>query len=147
MKIILIQDVEKLGKKGDVKTVSDGYARNFLLPGKLVKKATEANIKLIEEEKKKQILKSEKEKNKFVKIAEKIKKLSLVIPRNVGEENKMFGAVTAEDISEALKLEEIDVDKRKIELDEPIKFLGTYDVAIKLHPEVMAVVKVWVVKS
>lgn len=147
MKIILMQDVEKVGKKGDIKTVSDGYARNFLLPKKLAKESTELNIKLMEEEKKKQILKVERERNEFVKTAEKIKKTSLTISRNVGEENKMFGAVTSDDVSSALKLEGIDVDKRKIELTEPIKSLGVYDVKIKLHPEVTAIVKVWVVKS
>jgi large subunit ribosomal protein L9 len=147
MKVILMQDIENLGKKGDVKVVSDGYARNFLLPRKLAKEFTKANIKLIEDEKRRQAIKIEKEKKEFLKIAEKIKNLSITISRNVGEENKMFGAVTSDDIAEALKQEGIEVDKRKIELAEPIKSLGAYDVEIKLHPEVTAVVKVWVVKS
>jgi len=147
MKVILMQDIENLGKKGDVKVVSDGYARNFLLPRKLAKEFTKANVKLIEDEKRRQAIKIEKEKKEFLKIAEKIKNLSITISRNVGEENKMFGAVTSDDIAEALKQEGIEVDKRKIELAEPIKSLGAYDVEIKLHPEVTAVVKVWVVKS
>ena len=147
MKVILRQDVEKLGNKGEIKNVSEGYARNFLLPKNLVFAATEANIKLIEADKKKQALKLEKQKNEFIKLADNIKKVSLTISKQVGEENKMFGAVTSDDIAEALKSEGIEIDKRKIELAEPIKSLGVYSVDIKLHSEVTATVKVWVVKA
>lgn len=147
MKVILKQDVEKLGKKGDIKEVSAGFVRNFLLPKKLVLEATKSNIELIEKEKKTLAKKLEKEKEEYTQLAEKIKKLSLTISKQVGEEDKMFGAVTNDDIAEALKTEGIEIDKRKIELAEPIKFLGIYDVPIRLYSEVTALVKVWVVKA
>lgn len=147
MKIILTQDVDKLGNKGDIKNVSDGYARNFLLVKKLVVEATPANIKLVEERKKKDKVKIEKEKGKYVQLAEEIGKKSITISKQVGEEDKMFGVVTSEDVAEALKAEGVEVDKRKIEITEPIKALGVYSVPIKLHPEVTATVKIWVVKE
>ena len=93
IKVILTQDIKSLGSKGDIKSVSDGYARNFLFSNKLAVKSTEANLKLIEEQKKRQGVKAEKEKDKYVKLAEDIKKLSVTISRQVGEEEKMFGEI------------------------------------------------------
>jgi len=147
MKVILTKDVEKVGKKGDIKNVSDGYARNFLFAKKVAVLATETSIKSVEEMKKRDVIKLAKEKEVYVELAAKISKLSLTLPTLVGEEDKMFGAVTTEDIAEAIKVEGFEVDKRKIELAEPIKALGAYDVTVKLHPEVAATVKVWVVKK
>ncbi|MFH1074858.1 MAG: 50S ribosomal protein L9 [Candidatus Firestonebacteria bacterium] len=147
MKVILIKDVDKMGKKGDIKNVSDGYARNFLFAKNVAVPATDSSIKGVEEMKKRDIVKLAKEKEVFVELASKIGKLSLTITTQVGEEGRMFGAVTTEDIAEAIKSEGFEVDKRKIELPEPIKALGAYDVSIKLHPEVAAIVKVWVVKK
>jgi len=147
MKVILTKDVEKVGKKGDIKNVSDGYARNFLFAKKVAVLATETSIKSVEDMKKRDVIKLAKEKEVYVELAAKISKLSLTLPTLVGEEDKMFGAVTTEDIAEAIKVEGFEVDKRKIELAEPIKALGAYDVTVKLHPEVAATVKVWVVKK
>lgn len=147
MKVILTKDVEKVGKKGDIKNVSDGYARNFLFAKKVAVLATETSIKSVEEMKKRDVIKLAKEKEVYVELAAKISKLSLTLPTLVGEEDKMFGAVTTEDIAEAIKVEGFEVDKRKVELAEPIKALGAYDVTVKLHPEVAATVKVWVVKK
>jgi len=147
MKVILIKDVPKVGKKGDIKNVSDGYARNFLFASHVAVVATETSIKGIEEMKKRDVVKQAKEKEVFVELASKIGKLSLTLTTLVGEEDKMFGAVTTEDIAAAMKTEGFEVDKRKIELVEPIKALGAYDVPVKLHPEVTATVKVWVVKK
>ena len=147
MKVVLTKDVEKVGKKGEIKNVSAGYARNFLLPKNVAIVATEANIKAVEEKKKRDNVKLAKEKEAFVELAAKISKLSLTISTQVGEEDKMFGAVTTEDIALALKEQGFEVDKRKIDLVEPIKALGVYEVSVKLHADVNAVVKVWVVKK
>ncbi|MCX5776780.1 MAG: 50S ribosomal protein L9 [Candidatus Firestonebacteria bacterium] len=147
MKVILTKDVDKMGKKGDLKNVSDGYARNFLFPARAAVEASAANIKDVEEKKKRDAVKLKKEKEVYLELAAKIGKVSITIATQVGEEDKMFGAVTAEDISEALKKEGFEVDKRKIDLAEPIKKLGTFDVSIKLHAEVAAAIKVWVVKK
>jgi len=147
MKVILRKDVEKLGKRGEVKNVSDGYARNFLFPQNLVMDVTKANMKVIEDEKKRETVKLAKLKGESEVLAAKIGKITVTISRQVGEEEKMFGAVTSDDIAEAVKAEGVEIDKRKIELVEPIKALGTYEVPIKLHPEVTATVKVWVVKT
>ncbi len=147
MKVVLTKDVEKVGKKGEIKNVSAGYARNFLLPKNVAIVATEANIKAVEEKKKRDNVKLAKEKEVFVELAAKISKLSLTISTQVGEEDRMFGAVTTEDIALALKEQGFEVDKRKIDLVEPIKALGVYEVSVKLHADVNAVVKVWVVKK
>jgi len=147
MKVILIKDVDKVGKKGDIKNVSDGYARNFLFASHVAVPATETSIKGIEDMKKRDVVKQAKEKEAFVELASRMGKVSLTIASLVGEEDKMFGAVTSEDIAEAMKKEGFEVDKRKVELAEPIKVLGAYDVGIKLHAEVTATIKVWVVKK
>ncbi|OGF50700.1 MAG: 50S ribosomal protein L9 [Candidatus Firestonebacteria bacterium GWA2_43_8] len=147
MKVILIKDVPKIGKKGDIKNVSDGYARNFLFASHVAVPATENSIKSVEDMKKRDLVKQAKEKEAFVELASKMGKVSLTITAEVGEEDKMFGAVTSEDIAEAMKKEGFEVDKRKVELAEPLKALGAFDVSIKLHPEVSATVKVWVVKK
>jgi len=147
MKVILTKDIEKVGKKGDIKNVSDGYARNFLFAKNSAVVATETSIKGVEDAKKRDLVRLAKEKEVFVELAAKLGKLSLTIARQVGEEDKMFGAVTAEDVAEAVKAEGFEVDKRKVELHEPIKALGSFDVGIKLHHEVTATVKVIVVKK
>jgi len=147
MKIILIKDVEKLGKIGDVATVKDGYARNFLLPQGLARPATASNMKVVEEEKKRLAHVKEQEKQKMQELAEKISHISCSISMRAGEEDKLFGAVTTEAIAKACEAEGIQIDKHIIKLDEPIKKLGVYQVPIKLHPEVTATLKVWIVKE
>ena len=147
IKLILKNDVKDLGKAGDTVNVKDGYARNFLVPQGFALEYSESTLKVIEEEKKKEKIRLEKEKKKALTEQGKISKVSCTIPVKVGEEGKLFGAVTSSDIEEALKQEGIEIDKRKIELPEPIKVLGVYTVPVKLHPEVTANIKVWVVKE
>ena len=146
MKVILIKDVDKLGKKGDIKEVSEGFGRNFLFPQRLVMEATKSNIKLIEEGKKKEAKMFAAKKSEFEALADKINKLTVTISKQVGEEDKMFGAVTSEEIAEAIKAQGVEIDKRKIDT-EPIKTLGTIEVPVRLHPEVTAKIKVIVVKA
>ena len=147
MKVILLQTVDKLGKAGEVITVKEGYARNYLIPKNVAKEATVNNMKMLESLKKKQ---AEEDANKLAEIkdiAEKLGALSLTIPAQAGEEEKLFGSVSNEDIAAALGLENIKIDKRDIILEEPIKKLGMYQVTVKLHPEVKANLKVWIVKK
>jgi large subunit ribosomal protein L9 len=146
MKVVLRKDVEKLGRQGSIVEVADGYARNYLIPKGFALVATEGNIKKVEEEKKQERIKYEREKNRALKIAEKISKITCTIRKQVGDENKIFGSVTSADISEALREEGIEIDKRNIEVED-IKTLGVYSAKIKLHPEVIVDVKVWVVRK
>ena len=147
MKVILRKDIEKLGNAGDIVTVKDGYARNYLLPRGLAVPATPGNLRAIEEEKKLAELRANREKRAAEKLAEKLNSVSVTATVSVGEEDKIFGAVTTQMIADLLKEKGYDIDRRKIHLEEPIKALGIYDVPIKLHPEVEATVKVWVVRE
>lgn len=147
MKVILIKDVNKLGKIGDEVTVKDGYARNFLLPRKEAIEATAGAVKVLEQKKGQAVRKEKKHKEECVAIAEKIASANCTISMEAGDEDKLFGAVTAEMISETLAVDGINVDKRKIVLEEPIKAIGLYNVEVRLHPEVKAEVKVWVIKK
>ena len=147
MKVILRKKFDQLGKVGDVLTVKDGYARNYLIPRQIAYQATKGNILALEEEKK-QILKKEvKELEAAQKFASNLEKISITIPVKVGEEDKIFGTVTNQMISDSLKEKGYDIDKRKIEITEQIKSLGIYSVSIKLHPSVSATVKTWVVRE
>ena len=146
MKIILIEDVQSLGSMGDIVRVKDGYARNFLFPRNLAKPATDSNLKIIEEIKKKKASALAKEKRDAEALKGKLSLVSCTIPVDVGEDDKLFGSVTAQDIVRAFEEEGFLIDRRKINLEEPIKKLGVYHVPIKLHPEVSGEVKVWVVK-
>lgn len=147
MKVILSADVKGLGKKGDLVNASDGYARNFLFPKKLAVEATDVNIKKVESEKKALI---EKEKEIFEEakdIGNKIEKIVVEIKTKAGDGGRLFGSVTSKEISE--KVEEISgikLDKRKIDLPEPIKALGVRSVDVKLHPKVTAKLKVHVIE-
>ncbi len=147
MKIVLRQSVEKLGQLGDVIDVKDGYARNYLLPQKMAYPATEGYLKALEEEKKQQGRRQEKELRAAGKLAADLEKVSLTIPMKVGEEDKLFGAVTPQMVADALQEKGFQVDKRKIDLEDQIKGLGVYSVDVKLHAGVTAKVKVWVVKE
>jgi len=147
MKVILIEDVKSIGSMGDIIDVKDGYARNFLFPKKLARKAIDSNLKIIEDIKKKKLIAQTKEKKEADAVKEKICALSCTIPMEAGEDDKLFGSVTNQDISQAFEVEGLIIEKRKIILEEPIKKLGVYNIAIKLHPEVIAEVKVWVVKK
>ena len=148
MKVILLEDVPDLGKTGDLVNVKDGYARNYLLPRKLAIAATPKNVKAFEHQKRLAEAKIRKKKSEAQSLAERIESISLTIPQKAGEEDKLFGSVTAMTIAEYLKDQEgIIIDKRKIELSEPIKRLGVYTVPVKIHPDVTANLRVWVVKE
>lgn len=145
MKVILIDEIRGLGTRGDIVQVKDGYARNYLLPKKLAREATPGNLKSIEQERKKWSLLSDQEKIAAQKAAEKIEGMQLVIRKKVGDSGTLYGSVTSSEIADALLAQGIEVDKRRIELSQPIKSLGAHDVDVKLHREVSAHVHVEVV--
>ena len=145
MKVILKEDVKNLGKMGDIITVAEGHARNFLLPKKLAVEALTENIKALEHQKKTIQEKAKKVKNVSQDLANRISSLSLSIKAKAGEEEKLFGSITSMDIAAALKNEGIDIDRKKISLEEPIKRLGSYAVSIKIHPEITAQLNISVV--
>jgi len=147
MKVILKQDFENLGKFGEIIDVKRGYARNYLIPRKMVMPLSKGNLRILEEERKREKSKKDKDKKLAVEHAQKLEKVSITAQVTVGEEDKVFGSVTAQTISGLLKEKGFDIDKKKIILEEPIKALGIYTVKIKLDPEVEAKVKVWVVKK
>ena len=147
MKVILTQTIERLGRIGDVVNVKDGYARNYLFPKNAAKEATAGNMKILDSLKKKQVLEDAKKLDEAKALAEKIAALSITISAKSGEEEKLFGAVTTEMISIALGNEKVVIDKKDIVLDEPIKKLGVYQVGVKVHPEVKASLRVWIVKE
>jgi large subunit ribosomal protein L9 len=147
MKVILRQDFEQLGKLGDVVEVKDGYARNYLIPRKIAYHATPSAIRILEEEKKQYARKLEKQKTGSEKLAAELEKISLTIQMKVGEDDKLFGSVTSQMIADGLQEKGITLDKRWIELEEPIKALGIYEVPVKLPGGVMAKVEVWVVRE
>lgn len=147
MRVILQKDVANLGDAGDIKDVADGYARNYLLPKKLVIMFSEAGSKVIEHQNKLIKLKKEKRKKTSEKTAEALAGKELHIKVQVGEEDKLFGSVTSIDIAKMLNDDGFQIDKRKIALELPIKELGEYDIQIKLDDGVNAVVKVFVEKA
>ena len=147
MKVILRKDVERLGKTGDIVDVKRGYARNYLIPKEFALSASDKNLHRLEEEVKQLAVKKDRDKFHAQKLAEELEKVSCTASVQVGEEDRVFGSVTSQDISVLLKEQGHDIDRKKIILDEPIKALGIYDVPIKLHQEVEAKIKVWVVKK
>ncbi|RMH72182.1 MAG: 50S ribosomal protein L9 [Gemmatimonadetes bacterium] len=147
MEIILLEDVARLGTKGDVTRVADGYARNYLFPKKLAVKNTPSNQRYFEHLESQAKLRQDKLKHEAEKLAHKLEDVSCTAAVQAGEDDKLFGSVTSADIANLLKAQGIDIDRRKIQLDEPLKALGVYVIPIKLHPEVEAKVKVWVVKA
>lgn len=147
MKVILIDDIDALGKLGDVVDVKRGYARNFLFPRNLAMQANDKNLKLLEQKKKIREQQLAKEKSEIEKLAERIAGMSCTIPVAAGEEEKLFGSVTAEHIAEAFVSEGININKKQIHLAGPIHKLGVYQVEIKLHPEITTSTKVWVVRK
>lgn len=147
MKVILRKNFDQLGKVGDLVEVKNGYARNFLLPRQIAYVATKGNIRALEEEKQLLAKKEVKELEAAKTLASELENVSITIPVKVGEEDKIFGSVTSQNICDALKEKGFDIDKRKIELEEPIKALGIYSINVKLHNEINAVVKTWVVRE
>ncbi len=147
MKVILLEQVEKLGRPGDQVEVADGYARNFLIPKRKAVAATTAHVKSLDH-----LLRQNKgRKDRFRQAAEsmaaRIAEASCVIKRQAGEHEKLFGSVTNQDIAAALGARGLDVDRRKILLQEPIKVLGSYTIPIRLHPEVVAELRLTVERS
>ncbi len=147
MEVILRQDVSNLGRRGDVVKVALGYGRNFLLPRGLAMEVSEANKAMIAKERKANDAKLAKEKSEFEALAQRIATLRFVAPRKVGEHDVLYGSVTSGDIGEFLKTKGIEIDKRKVQLEEPIKKLGEHEVKIKLHPEVVAGLRLLVSKE
>jgi large subunit ribosomal protein L9 len=147
MKVILLEQVEKLGRPGDQVEVADGYARNFLIPKRKAVAATPAHVKSLDH-----LLRQNKgQKDRFRQAAEsmaaRIAEASCVIKRQAGEQEKLFGSVTNQDIAAALGARGLDVDRRKILLQEPIKVLGSYTIPIRLHPEIVAELRLTVERS
>ena len=142
MEVILKEDVTKLGHRGDVVKVADGYGRNYLLPGKLAIEATMANKAVIEQMKGSAIRKSIKEKAASEDVAKQLDAVELTFERKVGENDHLFGSVTSGDIAQQLEALGYAIDKRKIALEDPLKQLGEFHVPVKLHREVTAHVKV-----
>jgi len=147
VKVILLESINKLGKAGEVITVKEGYARNYLIPHNKAKVATPGNMKILDSLKKKQVQEEAKLLEEATSIANKISALSLTISAQAGEEEKLFGSVSSDDIASALSEQGVTIDKKDIVLDEPIKKLGVYQVTVKIHPEVKATLRVWVVKK
>lgn len=147
MKIILRKDMEKLGKTGEVAQVKRGYARNFLIPRGLAYAATKSNLSRLSEERRILEQRALKEKRIAGDLAAKLEGLKVTTTALVGEEDRMFGSVTSQDIAELLREKGMDVDRRKIHLEEPIRALGEFQVPIKLHTDVTTTITVEVVKE
>lgn len=143
MKVILQQDIKKVGKKGEIVEVSEGYGRNFLLPKKLALPANEANVNIAKAKANSLARKKQQEADEAQLMAAQLAKVSVTIPVKIGANGKLFGSVTSKDVSENLKKEHhIELDKRKITLQNEIVGLGTYDAVIKVHPEITTTIKV-----
>jgi large subunit ribosomal protein L9 len=147
MEVILREHVDNLGRRGDVVKVADGYARNYLLPRKLALTVTEANRKQIDRERKVVESREAEERQTAEAVSNRLSQIELVIARRVGETEALYGSVTTADIAEALVAKGLDIERRKIQLDEPIKQLGDYTVPVRLHRDVAGTVKVSVVKE
>ncbi|MFQ5905839.1 MAG: 50S ribosomal protein L9 [bacterium] len=147
MQVILLKDVERLGKKGDSVSVARGYARNYLIPKKLplldtpANRRTHANMKMVEK------VRLSRQKREAEIVAAQLERVSLTAVVQAGEDDRLFGSVTSKDIAELLLREGFKIDKRKVLLVEPIKRLGVYSVGVKVHPDVEAKIKVWVVRE
>lgn len=147
MKVILREDVSNLGSAGTVVTVRDGYARNFLIPRHVAVPATSNSIKAFEHEKRTLDAKRAKRQKEAETLKAKLERVSCSISKKVGEQDKLFGSVTTQDIEKAFKAEGFDVDKKDILLPEPIKALGVYTVPVRVFDDVVANTKVWVVRE
>jgi len=147
IEVILRQDVEHLGRRGDVVKVAPGYARNYLLPRKLALAVTQGNRRQIEHERKLAAVREAEERTSAQTAAQGLAEAVVVIARKVGETETLYGSVTAVDIAEALAAQQIEVDRRKIQLDEPLKHLGEFTVPVKLYRDVVAQLRVQVVKD
>lgn len=144
MKVIFLQDVKGKGKQGEIKEVSEGYGRNYLLPRHLAVEANQGNLKQLEAKKKGEEKQAEKEYEEALALKETLEKMEVSLSAKAGEGGRLFGSVTSKQIVQALKKDKINLDKRKLELDDPIRTLGYTNVPVKLHPKVTATLKVQV---
>lgn len=147
MKLILKEDVKALGAIGSIVDVANGYGRNYLIPRNLAVEANPRNIKQFEHEKKIILVKAEKIRQSAESVAEKLSRMTVSVEAKAGEEDKLFGSVTSKDIAKLISSQGIEVDKRKIVLEEPIKRIGTHEITVKLHHDVSANVKVEVTRA
>jgi large subunit ribosomal protein L9 len=149
VKVILRDDLEKLGTAGEIVTVRPGYARNYLLPRGLAYEATASNVRQLEAEKRRAEQRAKRDYLEGRRRASQLEDMSLTFHAKAGEESKLFGSITTSDIADRLKEQELDfeVDRRQVELEEPIKALGVYTVQVKLHTDVRPEIKVWVIKA
>lgn len=147
MKVILLRDVETLGSAGQIVNVADGYARNALIPKRQALLASDANVALFQSRRRQHEAAEEREKRAAEGVAADLEKASLTVQVKVGQGDRLYGSVTAQNIADLLKEQGHDVDRRSIELEEPIRALGVYNVPVQLHTGVKATVKLWVVKE
>lgn len=147
MRVILIKDFENLGKTGETIEVKSGYARNYLVPQGIALIANSAGLKKIQEQVRLKELRNKKALQKARELAEKLNSISLTVPVQVGEEDRVFGAVTSQMVADQLKEKGYEIDKRHIQLDEPIKALGIFEIPVKILQDVTATVKLWVIKA
>jgi large subunit ribosomal protein L9 len=147
MKVILQQTVEKLGTAGEIVEVADGYARNYLLPRRLALPATPGNLRQLERLRARLARLEAAQRSDAERLAQQLSSLTLTIARKAGQNDQLFGSVTAADIAEALAAQGVTVDRRKIQLAEPIKLIGEYEVPIRLHGAVTATVRVAVIRE
>ncbi|HPB67577.1 MAG TPA: 50S ribosomal protein L9 [Candidatus Omnitrophota bacterium] len=147
MEVILCENVHKLGKVGDVVKVKDGYARNFLIPQKKAYLATPGNLKRIEKQRAKEAAENERALKEAQDLAEKLSKVSCTVTVEVNDLDKLYGSVTEVDVVRALEVEGFTIDKKTVMIDSPIEDLGIFEVGVKLHPQVIAKIRVWVAKK
>jgi large subunit ribosomal protein L9 len=147
MEIILREDIDKLGARGQVVKVAAGYARNYLLPKRLAVPASEANKKIVEQERQAHLRRETKLKGEAEDLAKIVGNVTVTIAQKAGENEQLFGSVTSKDIAEALEKQNLTIDRRKIQLDEPIRQLGEYKITVRLHREVPVEITVKVVKE
>jgi len=147
MEVILREDIDKLGQRGQIVRVADGYARNFLLPRRLAVPATESNRKIVEQERQAHLRREAREKADAGDLAKLLTGVTVTIAQKAGEQDQLFGSVTAKDISEALEKRNFAIDRRKIHLEHPIRQLGEHQVTVRLHRDVSAEITVQVVKE
>jgi large subunit ribosomal protein L9 len=147
MEVILREDIERIGSRGQVVKVADGFARNYLLPKRLAVRATDANRKIVDQERQAHVRREAKQKGEAEELGRLLSGVTVTIPQKAGENDQLFGSVTAKDIAEALEKQNFSIDRRKITLDEPIKTLGEHKVPVRLHREVSVEITVQVVKE
>ena len=147
MEVILREDVERLGSRGQVVKVADGYARNFLLPKRLAVAASESNKKIVEQERQAHLRREAKQKGEAEDLSKLLSGVTVIIAQKAGENDQLFGSVTSKDVADALAQQNYTIDRRKVQLDEPIKQLGEFKVPVRLHRDVTAEVTVMVVKE